>query len=85
SGGALPEVVGQAGMIVPPKDPDALAAAIVRIFDNPELARELGQRGYQRVHSHFTWEKAAEQTVSVYQEVIRDYRRLQPAEHQARF
>ncbi len=85
SGGALPEVVGQAGMIVPPKDPDALAAAIVRIFDNPELARQLGQRGYQRVHSHFTWEKAAEQTVSVYQEVIRDYRRLQPAEHQARF
>lgn len=79
SGGALPEVVGEAGLIVPPADPDALAAAIIRVFDNPEFARDLGRQGYERVHRYFTWEKAAEQTVSVYREVIRDYRGLQPA------
>ncbi len=74
SGGALPEVVGDAGMIVPPRDADALAAAIVRIFDNPGLAAELGRKGYDRVHQLFTWEKAARRTVDIYREVINGYR-----------
>jgi glycosyltransferase involved in cell wall biosynthesis len=74
SGGALPEVVGDAGIIVPPKDPRALAEAIVRVFDNPSLAADLGRRGYERVHQRFTWEKAARETVRVYREVIRGYR-----------
>ncbi|MDY6904865.1 MAG: glycosyltransferase family 4 protein [Thermodesulfobacteriota bacterium] len=74
SGGALPEVVGDAGIIVPPEDPDALAIAIARVLDNPEFARELGQKGYQRVHAHFTWEQAARETAAIYREVIRDYR-----------
>ncbi|RLC30012.1 MAG: glycosyltransferase family 1 protein, partial [Deltaproteobacteria bacterium] len=79
SGGALPEVVGDAGIIVPPENPDALAQAIVKIFDNPGLARELGQKGYERVHRHFTWEKAARKTAEVYREVIRGHRRFQQA------
>lgn len=79
SGGALPEVVGDAGIIVPPENPAALAQAIVKIFDNPGLARELGQKGYERVHRHFTWEKAARKTVEVYREVIRGHRRFQQA------
>jgi glycosyltransferase involved in cell wall biosynthesis len=74
SGGALPEVVGDAGIIVPPADPAALAEAIVRVFDNPNLAAELGRRGYNRVQQLFTWEKAARQTVAVYREVIHGYR-----------
>lgn len=74
SGGALPEVVGDAGIIVPPKDSRALAEAIVRIFDNPALAAELGQKGYKRVYQQFTWEKAARATVKVYREVINGYR-----------
>ncbi len=73
SGGALPEVVGDAGLIVPPGDPEELAAAIKRIFDNPEFAQALGRRGYERVYREFTWKKAARDTVSVYREVIRDY------------
>jgi glycosyltransferase involved in cell wall biosynthesis len=79
SGGALPEVVGDAGIIVPPKNPDALAAAMVRIFDNPELARTIGQQGYERVHREFTWDAAARQTVDIYRKAIRDHRRFQPA------
>lgn len=76
TGGALPEVVGDAGLLVPPADPGALAAAIRRVLDHPAYGRELGRRGRQRVHRHFTWRRAAELTVSVYREAIDDHRRL---------
>ncbi len=74
TGGALPEVVGDAGVLVPPKDHLALAAAITDMLDNPERATRLGRRGYQRVQRHFTWRRAAEKTVAAYRETIRDYR-----------
>lgn len=76
TGGALPEVVGDAGRLVPPADVDALAAAIVDMLENPETARKLGQAGYRRVQAQFTWNNAAERTVDAYREVIRDYGRL---------
>lgn len=74
TGGALPEVVGDAGVLVPPADHHALAEAITLVLDNPDHAKNLGQAGYKRVMEHFTWEKAAEKTVETYREVIRDYR-----------
>jgi hypothetical protein len=37
----------------------------------------LGQAGFQRVHRHFTWQKAAEKTVAAYRETIRDHRKFQ--------
>lgn len=70
SGGALPEVVGDAGIIVPPADSSALAEAIKGLLDNPEKATALGKAGLKRVHGHFTWEKAAQATVGVYRETI---------------
>jgi glycosyltransferase involved in cell wall biosynthesis len=73
TGGALPEVVGDAGILVPPADHRALAQAILTILDRPDLAKNLGQAGYNRVHQHFTWTKAAEKTVGAYREAIRDY------------
>jgi len=75
TGGALPEVVGDAGILVPPRDTPALAAAIEDLLDHPAKAAALGQRGYQRVQTHFTWQRAAEKTVAAYREVIHDYRR----------
>jgi glycosyltransferase involved in cell wall biosynthesis len=75
TGGALPEVVGEAGVLVPPRDPTALAAAIEDLLDHPDKAAALGQRGYARVQAHFTWQRAAEKTVAAYREVIDDYRR----------
>jgi glycosyltransferase involved in cell wall biosynthesis len=74
TGGALPEVVGDAGLLVPPADHQALANAILTILEQPQLAQKLGQAGYQRVHQHFTWTKAAQKTVTVYREAIRDHR-----------
>ena len=73
TGGALPEVVGDAGILVPPRDHLALADAIVNLLDHPRRADELGRRGYRRVQRHFTWQRAAEKTVAVYREVIRGY------------
>jgi glycosyltransferase involved in cell wall biosynthesis len=74
TGGALPEVVGDAGFLVPPADYQALAKAILTILEQPQLAQKLGRAGYQRVHQHFTWTKAAQKTVAVYREAIRDHR-----------
>ncbi len=73
TGGALPEVVGKAGILVPPADTDALVTAILRVLDHPDEAYRMGQAGYKRVHRNFTWTKAAEATVAAYRETIRDY------------
>lgn len=74
TGGALPEVVGDAGILIPPADSAALVRSITELFDNPERAKDLGQAGYKRVQEHFTWKKAGEKTVETYREVIRDHR-----------
>jgi glycosyltransferase involved in cell wall biosynthesis len=76
TGGALPEVVGDAGVLVPPADHRALAVAISDLLDRPEKARELGRAGVKRVQAHFTWKRAAEKTVATYREVIRDHGRF---------
>jgi glycosyltransferase involved in cell wall biosynthesis len=75
TGGALPEVVGDAGVLVPPADSRALAGAIGELLDHSERAQQLGQAGLKRVRASFTWEKAAEKIVEVYREAIRDHRR----------
>jgi glycosyltransferase involved in cell wall biosynthesis len=75
TGGALPEVVGAAGVLVHPRDANALAVAIEDLLDHPDRAAALGRQGYQRVQAHFTWSRAAEKTVAAYREVIDDYRR----------
>ncbi len=74
TGGALPEVVGDAGLLVPPEDHSALAAAITELLDDPDRAADLGQAGYARVQKKFTWRRAAEKTVAAYREVMRDHR-----------
>jgi glycosyltransferase involved in cell wall biosynthesis len=76
TGGALPEVVGDAGVLVPPAAPDALARAVSHLLDHPQRARELGQAGLLRVRRHFSWRAAAEKTTAVYRKAIRDHRRF---------
>jgi glycosyltransferase involved in cell wall biosynthesis len=73
-GGALPEVVGDAGILVPPASREALAGAMIRLLDDPQLARGLGEKGLKRVQAHFTWKRSAEKTVEAYREAIRDHR-----------
>lgn len=74
TGGALPEVVGDAGVLVPPGDAPALAKAIVRLLDSPQERMRYAEAGLARVNSVFSWRKAAEKVVDVYREVIDGYR-----------
>ncbi|GAA2783953.1 glycosyltransferase family 4 protein [Crossiella cryophila] len=72
--GALPEVVGrdeQAGLLVPPADPDALAAALCRVLADPELRARLGAGGVRRAAA-LTWRRTALATVEQYQRVLPD-------------
>lgn len=73
TGGALPEVVGPdggAGLLVPPADPEALAAALVRVLRSSDLRQRLGAAGRARVLERFTWRRCAEATADVYREVL---------------
>jgi glycosyltransferase involved in cell wall biosynthesis len=75
--GALPEVVGPDGVSalhVPPGDPEALAASVGRLLDDPALAARLGAAGRARVVERFTWRAVAEQTVAWYRAVLEETR-----------
>ena len=76
TGGALPEVVGDTGMLVPPSNSKALVKAILNLMDHPERAKQMGCAGYHRVRDRFTWKRTAELTVDAYRETIRDYHRF---------
>jgi glycosyltransferase involved in cell wall biosynthesis len=70
SGGALPEVVGDAGITVPPGDAEGLKKALLCLLDNQQLAYNLGEAGRKRVGRLFHWRQAAEKTVAIYQNII---------------
>ncbi len=72
--GALPEVVGDAGILIPPADPVALANAIARLMDNPELRSEYSELGRKRILENFNWKDAAKHTLDVYREAIESKR-----------
>lgn len=72
TGGALPEVVGDAGILVPPADPQALAEAISGLLNNPEELRRFGELGRKRILRMFSWQDAARHTVEVYREANSD-------------
>ncbi len=72
TGGALAEVVGDAGLLVPPGSSVALQKAMTRLLDHPDHARSLGRAGFKRVQTHFTWEQAARKTTSAYFRAIHD-------------
>jgi len=69
-GGALPEVVGDAGIMVQPGSTKELVDNIRYLIDNPDVAEKIGQKGYKRVHQEFTWKKAAERVVEVYSDLL---------------
>ncbi|GGM93290.1 glycosyl transferase family 1 [Thermopolyspora flexuosa] len=68
--GALPEVVGDAAILVTPGDAEELAAALRRLHDSPELREKVGRAGYDRVQERFTWRVVAKRTVEAYREAI---------------
>ncbi len=63
----IPEVVldPETGWLVPPEDPEALAAALVELLESPEAARQRGQRGRQRLEERYRAEVIAEAWESI--------------------
>lgn len=75
---SLPEVVGDAALVVAPEDEAALADAIIRGVSDRALRDELKARGFAQANK-FSWERSARETVEVYQAVLSgDRRRARP-------
>ena len=69
--GGIPEVVadGETGLLVPPGDPAALAAALNALVADPRWAAEMGRLGRARAEAEFGWSGIAAQTVALYAEL----------------
>jgi glycosyltransferase involved in cell wall biosynthesis len=67
---SLPEVVGEAGLLIDPFDEAEIAAALARLIDNPDLRENLRVKGLQRAIK-FSWHDTARRTLEVYEQVGR--------------
>ncbi|MCX7918581.1 MAG: glycosyltransferase family 4 protein [bacterium] len=66
---ALPEIIGDAGLLIDPENPQAIAEAIHAILTQPVLRKQLIEKGYQRAKL-FVWEKMAKTTLDAYIAVV---------------
>lgn len=70
-GGLIDTVVDRVtGLHVPPRDPEAIAAALEQILDHPEDAAALGRAGRRRVSTRYSWDRVAEETERVYSSLL---------------
>jgi len=73
--GALPEVVGDAGLLFDPEDAESLVAAIGRLVTDPALARRLAVAGRER-SLRFSWTESARRTLEIYRRALAEEGRL---------
>lgn len=69
--GAIPETIGDAGLVVPTADAAALAAALARLAD-PAVRRPLAQAGRARVMQQYSDDAVAERTIQFWKEIVHD-------------
>ena len=67
--GGVPEVIGDAGVLVPPADPPAIAEALARLAEDPGLRAELGKRARARIEGEFTHRDQARRRAALYLEL----------------
>jgi glycosyltransferase involved in cell wall biosynthesis len=70
--GALPEVTGDAALLVPPGDPEELAVALRGLLDDEQARAERAERGLARVRERFAWPAVAAATEALYRKVINE-------------
>jgi glycosyltransferase involved in cell wall biosynthesis len=61
---------GVTGFLVPPRDPEALAARLAHLLGHPEVLRALGRNALRRARSLYTWDKVAGAVAALYEEVL---------------
>lgn len=66
---SLPEVVGDAGLLINPDDPIELAEAVLQVISDSQLQQDLIVKGQKRAQS-FSWEKTAKETLKAYSKII---------------
>ncbi|HTR80095.1 MAG TPA: glycosyltransferase family 4 protein [Bacteroidota bacterium] len=66
--GSVPEFIlnGETGILVPPKNPAKLAAAIARLLERPDLAKELGKNAHEKFLNEYSYDRFIDQTIEVY-------------------
>ena len=73
--GALKEVVHElCGITVPPRNPESIKNAVLKLIKDKKLQKKMGREGRTWVENNFSWEIAAKNTLNVYREVIKKYR-----------
>jgi len=73
--GGIPEVIeeGKDGILVPPKDPEALAKAIRSLLDSPELQKRIVQNAYRKVKEKYSIERYATDLLNLYKKLLENY------------
>ena len=68
----IPELItdGETGLLVPPRNPDALAQAILRVVENPTRAKAMARAGRKRVETHFSTAVKVERTETLYRRLL---------------
>lgn len=64
------------GLLVPPADPDSIAEAVMRIYKDPGLGKQMAEKAYKKVKEQYTAEHLVQNTLNVYTEAIENYRLL---------
>jgi glycosyltransferase involved in cell wall biosynthesis len=70
---SIREGVGDAGLLVPVNDVEALTTALARVLTDPHLAKEMVAKGYEQAR-RFTWQQCARETLDTYEELCRTSR-----------
>jgi glycosyltransferase involved in cell wall biosynthesis len=68
---SLPEVVGDAALLVDPESEEEIAEGIKQVLANKDLREQLIKKGFERARL-FSWEKTARQTLEVYKAVVKE-------------
>lgn len=58
------------GLLVPPRDPDALGAALARLYREPELRSQMSRMAIRRANAVFTWNRVASAIAAIYEDVL---------------
>lgn len=68
--GEIPHVIGEAGLVFPEGKPEALAACLQELVDQPQRRQQLAQQGYERAMGHYTNQALAQELLGFYQQLL---------------